>query len=99
MNVSVYFTIFAAEDPYYQITDNEVETLPAFWTLEGPACAAEVAEQYFIQGSRWDEWFGDDDAVLVMIQIHEPKDAAGVYEVHIEKVLKASARKTKDPRK
>jgi hypothetical protein len=90
-STDIKWTCTAAEDPFYPIAENQETLLYGFWAgVEGNGsdAAKGVAEDYF-DTATWAEWFGDDDGATVRIAISHPEAAAGVYEVEMERTVKA----------
>lgn len=95
----VTFTIFSPEDPWYEMGSG-VALLHGLWSEvegHGPDCAVEIAEDYF-EHEDWEGWFGEDDGAVVIVEVVLPFINRGLYEVCMERKIKATATQTKDPR-
>lgn len=55
--------------------------------------AQAVAECYFAQDNHWAENYGDDECTTIKVEIHTPESIAGVFEVDLERTVKARARR------
>lgn len=63
--------------------------------LNAESVASEICQNFFTD-EVWRQWIGNDDTRWTIdLEIHSPASIAGNYEVELERVTKAQARKVK----
>jgi hypothetical protein len=101
--VSVCFSISWEDDEDLSgFIANKEETLLGDWadcSSNGESAANDICANLF-DHNLWDDCFGGDaTSERVQVEIHSPPSIAGLYEVDLERVVKASAtlrRKSKE---
>lgn len=59
---------------------------------EGPQAVESSITCFFdYDDEQWAELFGDDTSATVIVEVHEPQQIAGLYEVDLERKVTASA--------
>src|SRR4051812_9150549 len=87
--------IWSAHSEGIYATRRGCTILPAWAGLAVNAeTAAETVAQDFFDASIWQQFVGaDDNDFSVTVEIHAPEEIAGIYEVELERVTRAKARK------
>ena len=97
--VRVTWSVFESEAPFDLIAGNMETELPAWGDCEDGALAVvnAISARYF--GDRmWEERFGlDFSEAEVLLQITEPANMAGAYEVVLRRVTTAACKKVQRP--
>lgn len=60
--------------------------------LNGESAVQNICQDFFTSAV-WEEWIGDDPDWTITLEIHTPPSIAGSYEVELERVTKASAKR------
>jgi hypothetical protein len=90
------FQIFSMEDPHILIAERQSVEM-SYYIREGAYVAEDIGKLYF-WGPKWQESFGADNSACVCLEIIEPPEVVGFYEMSMERVIEASARPCSDPR-
>lgn len=97
---SIFYRVFSADDPWYEITKGENEFLAPQWVhseCDAEEAARAVCESHF-DISDWNGEFGDSDSVEVLLKVRKPGYLRGFYIVTMEREIRATAMQVNDPR-
>lgn len=88
--MTVVASIFNVEDPWSFFTKGRRFDLPDWMLTDdyGRQIAEMVAQQHFDK-AQWEEEFGDEDAVNVYVELHEPPFNESLFFVVVERATVA----------
>lgn len=90
--------VWSADCDGVYVAKRHTTLLPPWAGIEDNAeTVAKMICEDFFDARVWDEWIGYDNSWSVQVELHSPPSIAGLYDVDLDRVTKATAYRRKRP--